>query len=99
MKLIIATGLLILSSTTFAGECVQKIKRDACPGKEAAAYKPYDGKVETTEKSTVGNMDACKKAAEKSAKIVRKGTLSKKTVTYTFDGGAAATASGTSACK
>ncbi|MBC7740974.1 MAG: hypothetical protein H7061_02175 [Bdellovibrionaceae bacterium] len=76
-----------------------KIKREACPGKEEAAFKPYDGKQETEEKNKAGDAAACKKMAEKTSKIVRKGTLIKKTVTYTFDGGAALTASNTSPCK
>lgn len=75
------------------------IKRDACAGKEAAAYKPYNGKVETEEKKTVADVAACKAEAAKAAKIVRKGTLSKKTVTAKFDGADAGVETGTSECK
>ena len=76
-----------------------KIKRDACAGKEAAAYKPYNGKTETEEKKTVGDEAACKAEAKKAAKIVRKGTLTKKTVSAMFDGKDAGTESDTAECK
>lgn len=62
------------------------IDRSACPGKEAEMLKPYNGKNPTTEKKTFGSVEECSKFAEKSSKIVRKGTLAGKKVTGTFDG-------------
>jgi len=69
-----------------AGKCVMKINRKACAGKETEAYKPYNGKVETEETKEAKDQADCEKQAEKASKIVRKGTLSNKTVTATFDG-------------
>lgn len=81
------TALLIFCSTTaFAGECVLTIKRTACPGKEAEAFKPYMGKVETKEKKEAATENACGELADAASKIVRKGTLSEKHVMASFDG-------------
>lgn len=91
--------MVFAGSGAFAGDCVLKIKRDACAGKEATAYKPYNGKTETEEKKTVGDEAACKAEAKKAAKIVRKGTLTKKTVTANFDGKDAGTESDSAECK
>ncbi len=103
VKKIIVLGLLALStvfsSASIAGECVLKIKREACPGKESSALKPYGGKEETEEKNTTGSAATCKAMAEKSAKIVRKGTLAKKTISYSFDGKDSATTSDSAECK
>lgn len=99
MKNLIVATMLFATSSVFAGECVMKIKRDACAGKEAAAFKPYNGKTETEEKKTVADMAACKAESKKAAKIVRKGTLTKKTVTATFDGNDAGTETDTAECK
>lgn len=80
-------GIALLGATTvWAGECVIDITRDACPGKDAEAYKPYDGKKTTQEKKKVKDEADCETFANKSAKIVRKGTLSKKTVQAAYDG-------------
>jgi hypothetical protein len=68
----------LLSNTVLAGDCSLTIDRTACPGKEAEAKKPYDGKNPTEEKMPKAqDAEACLKAGEKAAKIVRKGTLSK----------------------
>lgn len=96
---VLAAAIALFSSASFAGECVMKIKRDACPGKESQAYKPYNGKVETEEKKTVKDEAECKAEAEKAAKIVRKGVLTKKTVTASYDGKDAGSASDTKECK
>ncbi len=99
MNKLIAAVLVVVSSSAFAGECVMKIKRDACAGKETAAYKPYNGKTETEEKKTVADAAACTAEAKKAAKIVRKGTLTKKTVVASFDGKDVGTESDTAECK
>ena len=88
MKLLIGfAALTVLYSTpAFSGECVLKVKRTACPGKEAEAYKPYMGKVETTEKKEAADEKSCGELADKTSKIVRKGTLTAKEVSAAFDG-------------
>ena len=92
--------LTFSASLSFAGDCVMKIKRDACPGKDTEAYKPYNGKKETEEKKSAADAAACEKEADKASKIVRKGTLSAKTVTASFDGkDLGKTFSGTAECK
>jgi len=101
-KLILAVILaviLVAASGALAGDCVMKIKRDACAGKESAAYKPYNGKQETEEKKTVGDEAACKAEAKKAVRIVRKGTLAKKTVVASYDGKDAGTESDSTECK
>lgn len=92
-------GILMLATTSMAGECVLKIKREACAGKEDIAFKPYGGKTETEEKNKAADAAACKSSAEKAAKIVRKGTLTKKTVTYALDGKDGGSASDSADCK
>lgn len=104
MNLMKLTAPLILFSalSAQAGDCVLKIAREACPGpeNETEAYKPYNGKRETEEKKSVGDEAACKKEAETAAKIIRKGILSQKKVTATFDGKAVAgDFKGTAKCK
>lgn len=86
MKKFIVIGLLVSSVSAMAGECVITIDRKACPGKETDAFKPYNGKNPTEEKKSQDSAGACEKWAEKSAKIVRKGTLTEKKVTAKFDG-------------
>ena len=103
MKKTTMTLMIIAAFYTFdahAGKCVMKINRKACAGKETEAYKPYNGKVETEETKEAKDEADCEKQAEKASKIVRKGTLSNKTVTATFDGKALAKPfEGKSECK
>lgn len=86
MKFLAGFALIVLSGSLLAGECAITINRTACPGKETEMLKPYNGKNPTTEKKTFTALDECSKFAEKSSKIVRKGTLAGKKVTGTFDG-------------
>ncbi|MFP5518923.1 MAG: hypothetical protein ACLGGX_03410 [Bdellovibrionia bacterium] len=87
MKKVLGTLVTVLAFTSIANaECVLKVKRDACPGKEAEAYRPYMGKVETIEKKDAADEKACAKIAEDDSKIKRKGTLSGKSITATFGG-------------
>lgn len=81
-----AAAMMIVSTSAFAGNCELTVTRDACPGKETEALKPYEGKKETQEKKDVADEAACKAFATKTAKIVRKGTLASKKVTALFDG-------------
>lgn len=83
--LAIATTVM-MGQFAFAGECTITIDRKACPGKEVDALKPYNGKNPTEESKKLDTAEACEKWGEKSAKIVRKGTLSNKKVTVKFDG-------------
>jgi hypothetical protein len=86
--LLSAVVITLASSVALAkGECAFKTAREACPGKETEAFKPYEGKKETDDKKEVEDEKACLALAEKGAKIVRKGTLtSKKVHTVTFAG-------------
>lgn len=85
INLLIA-AISLCSASAFAGDCSVKIAREACAGKETEAFKPYGGKKETVEPKSVADEAACMKHAESQSKIVRKGTLSAKKVTATFDG-------------
>jgi hypothetical protein len=98
-KRIITTTALFIAIPAFAGDCVLSITRDACPGKEDAAFKPYGGKQTTEEKKSAGSEGECKTHGEKAAKILRKGTLSGKKVVATFDGKAAGEFSDKAECK
>lgn len=86
MKKFILGSLLAMSSAAHAGTCQLSITRTACPGKETEAFKPYDGKTTTEETKSTPDAAACGKHADKTAKIVRKGTLTKKEVMAKFDG-------------
>jgi hypothetical protein len=87
------------SQAAFAGDCVLNVTRQACPGKEEAAFKPYGGKPTSEEKKSADSADDCKALAAKAAKIVRKGTLVSKDVTAMFDGKPAGTVSEKSECN
>lgn len=77
---------LTLTTAAYAGECTIITTRGSCPGKETETYKPYDGKNPTTETKKADSAADCAKLAEKSSKIIRKGTLKDKKVTAKFDG-------------
>ncbi len=78
--------LFAFPSLLSAAECKMKITRQPCPGKAVEALKPYDGQKETVEVKELKALEACLEAAEKSAKILRKGQFSDKKVTVSFDG-------------
>ena len=77
---------LLMAQVAFAGDCTITTSRKACAGKESDALKPYNGKNPTDESKKMDNEEACLKWAEKSSKIIRKGTLTEKSVTAKFDG-------------
>lgn len=84
-------SLVILAATlthsALAADCSLSIDRTPCPGKEAEARKPYDGKNPTEEKvAKATTAEECTKAGEKAVKIVRKGVLAKKHAKISFDG-------------
>lgn len=85
-KTTLIVALTLAGQFAFAGDCVLKTDRKACAGKEAEVLKPYNGKNPTEDKKSADSAEACEKMAEKGSKIVRKGTLSEKTVTASFDG-------------
>ena len=71
---------------SFAAECDLMIDRTPCAGKESEALKPYEGKNPTVEKAPANDAETCLKKAERAAKIIRKGTLTQKTVSAKFEG-------------
>ncbi len=79
-KIILFFMLLVLPSLSFAGTCTIITHRKACPGKELETFKPYDGKNPTEDSKSLPNIEACLKFAEKSSKIIRRGTLHEKNV-------------------
>lgn len=86
MKKLLIAATLLAGITAHAGDCKISITRKACPGKEAEAFKPYSGKETTEESKAQDDVAKCEAFAEKSAKIVRKGTLTEKIVKGSFDG-------------
>lgn len=88
MKLFMAlvSTLVVFAATNARAACELSIDRTACPGKEEAAFKPYNGKNPTAETTKATSAETCLKDAEKASKIIRKGTLSKKVVTASYDG-------------
>lgn len=85
-KTTLIVSTLFMAQIAFAGDCTITTSRKACAGKESEALKPYNGKNPTDESKKMDNEEACLKWAEKSSKIVRKGTLTEKSVTAKFDG-------------
>ena len=90
---------LLISGSANAANCELTIDRTPCPGKEAEARKPYDGKNPTDEKTKASDAAACLKDAERAAKIIRKGTLSKKVVVAKFSGAEIGKKDDSAACK
>jgi hypothetical protein len=88
MRLLFAISFaaLTFASASASAECVITINRTACPGKEAETFKPYGGKNPTEEKKKAASAEACAKEAEKTSKIIRKGTLAAKSAKATFAG-------------
>ena len=85
-NMLILAASVFVGLHAFAGECVMTIDRTPCPGKEAEAREPYKGVNPTIEKKGTADEKACLDLSKKACKIVRKGTLSKKSLTGKFDG-------------
>jgi hypothetical protein len=87
-KTAVLIATLLLSQFALAGKCDIVVDRTPCPGKDAEAWKPYNGKNPAPDSNEkVDTEDACLKWAEKSSKIQRKGALAKKKVTsVSFNG-------------
>lgn len=77
--------VLAIGQLSYGADCELTIDRKPCPGKEVETLKPYNGKNPTEEKKSL-DAAACEKWAEKSSKIIRKGTLLEKKVSAKFDG-------------
>lgn len=75
------TGALSLASP-----CEFITERKACAGLEDEAFRPYEGKNPTVDKTPFEDPKECLRKAEQFAKIVRRGVLSQKTVTVKFKG-------------
>lgn len=99
LTLVLFASALVLGPVAHAAECMLSIDRTACEGKQEAAMKPYAGKNPTEEKTKAKDAEGCMKDAEKAAKIIRKGTLTKKVVTATFDGKEVGKKEDSAACK
>lgn len=84
MKKIIL-GLIVLSvSTAYSSDCEITTDRTPCKGKEVEMLKPYKGVNPTLDKKSAKDEKECSAMAEKSSKIIRKGTLASKSVTAKF---------------
>ncbi|WP_413559315.1 hypothetical protein [Bdellovibrio sp. HCB209] len=84
--LMTAVATMMMAQVAFAADCMITVDRKACAGKEVEALKPYNGKNPTEETKSLDSAEACEKWADKTSKIVRKGTLTEKKVTVKFDG-------------
>ena len=83
---VVFLALVFSGSLVSAKECKITVLRTPCPGRELEALKPYEGRSETEEITDVSGESACWSLAEKSAQIIRKGVLSFKKVSVSFDG-------------
>ena len=77
---------LLIPQIIWGAECRIKTEREPCKGQEQEALEPYNLKQNTEEVFQLKNVDLCLQKAKKSAKIVREGTIAKKTVTVHFAG-------------
>jgi len=100
-KAILMMGLVLSSISASAGICEMTIDRKACPGQEEKALAPYKDKGgnPTVEKKPAGDLAECKKKADEASKIIRKGTLTSKTVTAKFGAEDAGTYSDKASCN
>ena len=89
--------IFAFSAPTMAGECVMKVTRSACPGKDADSYAKCNGQKSCEEKKKTGSADACAKEATKSCQNKRFDVTQDKSVMATFDG--AAVEGGKDFCK
>ncbi len=83
----VALGLCA-ATPAYAGDCVLKVTRTACPGKEAESYKKCDGKQSCEEFKETASIEACAKETLKACDNVgdRQQQTKSKVITATFDG-------------
>lgn len=87
---------VLFSSSAFADAkvCEIKVKRVACAGKDADAFKKCDGKAECTKKSKVKDEAACQSKAAEECSNSRVDITKSKEIWATFDGKAIKSAEG-----
>jgi len=82
---VVTLGLLSIVDNAYAGECVIKVTRTACPGKEAESYKKCDGKQSCEDIQETDTAAACAEAALKACYNARLDITKSKVITATFD--------------
>jgi hypothetical protein len=84
---LVAAVVGLWTGAAIAGNCEIVVSRDACPGKEALAFKKCDGKKVCSEFVEAPNAAACKTAAVAACEVFRPGiTQSKSVSSVKFDG-------------
>ena len=87
MKCLVSSLLLLcLSVSAFAGECVLKTTRVACPGKEKESFSKCNGQASCDEKIAADSAKDCAEKAAKSCDNSRPAITKSKTVSASFDG-------------
>jgi hypothetical protein len=87
MRVLVACLLLsCLSVPAFAGECVLKTTRTACPGKEKESFSKCNGTASCDEKVAADSEKECAEKAAKSCDNSRPAITKSKTVSASFDG-------------
>jgi hypothetical protein len=87
MRVLVSCLLLFcLSVPAFAGECVLKTTRAACPGKEKESFSKCNGQASCDEKVAADSEKDCAEKAAKSCDNSRPNITKSKTVSATFDG-------------
>jgi hypothetical protein len=87
MRVLVSCLLLFcLSVPAFAGECVLKTTRTACPGKEKESFSKCNGQASCDEKVAADSEKDCAEKAAKSCDNSRPNITKSKTVSATFDG-------------
>lgn len=84
MKKIIVTLIALSFNMAYSADCEITTDRTPCAGKEVETLKPYKGKNPTVDKKPAKDETECSAIAEKSSKIIRKGTLAAKSVSAKF---------------
>lgn len=84
MKKIILSLIVLSFNTAYSADCEITTDRTPCTGRELETLKPYKGKNPTVDKKSAKDEKECSAMAEKSSKIIRKGTLAAKSVTAKF---------------
>lgn len=66
--------------------CILEIQRKPCPGMEAKALAPYNGKAKTEEVFQAEDENECLKQADYIGKIIREKSLAEKRIRIQFAG-------------
>lgn len=81
-----SAAIVLATSFANAAECRLETLRVPCPGHEKEAFDPYNSKESTEEIFQTKSQDLCLQKARTAVKIVRGGTLAKKTITVHYNG-------------